>query len=60
MPKYNLRDIICLKTKKVNENEFIDKIVDGIKEYNFKYHNKIDKSLEMHVYSKKKYIYEDI
>ena len=50
VPKYCLRDPICLRIKTVNENEYIDNVIDRIKKENaFVYHDKIDKLLMVDV-----------
>ena len=58
VPKYCLRDPICLRIKTVNENEYIDNVIDRIKKENtFVYHDKIDKLLMVDVYHKRKHEY---
>ena len=58
VPKYSLRDPICLRIKNINDKEYFDNVIDRIKkEKNFIYHDKIDKLLLVDVYNKKVHEY---
>ena len=58
VPKYNIRNMICLKINKVNEKEYMENIVKRIKkEEQFVYHDKIDQLLIADVYYKKVHEY---
>ena len=58
VPKYCLRDMVCLRIKNINDTEYLEKVIDRIKkEKDFTYHDKIDKLLMVDVLHKKKYEY---
>ena len=54
VPIYNIRNMICLKIKNINEGVYMENIINRIKkENNFVYHNKIDNLLIGDIYNKK-------
>ena len=58
VPKYCLRDMVCLRIKNIDKYEYIDNVIERIKkEKNFVYHDKIDKLLVVDVFKKNKYGY---
>ena len=56
VPKYCIRDTICLKLKNIDKYEMMDNIIGRIKkEKNFIYYDKINKLSIVDVYRKKKF-----
>ena len=54
VPKYNLRNLVCLKINNISEDEYIDNAIVRIKkEEKFVYHDKIDKLLIVDVFNRR-------